>query len=253
MGLTLLEICEDIAGEAGVAVPNTIIGNRDRIARRLLVSMNTAGRVLTEGRIYNAAGVMVGIHNWRDLQTEQVFNTVADQEGYALTGTSSIITNNDFSQIVKDTLWDRTNDRPIRVVDSQEWQKYVSGIVNLGINKIALVRGGQLNFHTTPTSVDTYSFEYTSKNFILDADGVVTRNRFNRDTDTIRLDDHLLFLGAKWRFKESMGFPYAEDKIDYLESVHAAAGAEKAMGTEYTNMDRDFMPNIPDIDFGATV
>lgn len=251
MTQTLLDICLDIADEAGVTRPNTIVGNRDRIARRLLVSANTAGRVLADGKLYNSNGVLVGVHNWRDLQVEQPFSTVADQQGYDLKGASAIVSNDDFHRIIEDSLWDRTNDRPIRVVDTQEWQKYVSGVVTLGINKIAIIRGGKLLFFTTPSSVDDYVFEYISKNWIQDSTSAVTRNRFAADTDTPILDEHLLFLGAKWRFKESMGFPYAEDKIEYLEAVHTAAGAERAMGTQYTNMERDYMPNIPDIGFGA--
>lgn len=249
MTRTLLEICQDVADRAAFSRPSTIIGNRDATAQRLLACANEAGRVLSTGKVYNAQGVMVSTHDWADLRKEQEFTTVADQQAYSLQ-TGGIIVDEDYQRIIRDTLWDRTNDRPIRVVDPETWQKYVSGVVTLGINKLAIIRRKQILFYTTPTSADTYAFEYISTKWVDCADGV-DRTRFNADADTTYLDDHLMYLSIKWRFKEATGLEYAEDKLEYLEETHVKMGSENPNGTIHLGHEADYMPNLPDIGYGG--
>lgn len=249
MTRTLLELCQDVATRCGFSEPGTVIGNRDATAKRLLSCANEAGRVLSTGKVYNAQGQIVSIHDWADLRKEQEFTTVAAQQAYSLQ-TGGIITDEDYTRIISDTLWDRTNDRPIRVVDPATWQKYVSGVVTLGINKLAIIRRKQILFYTTPTSADTYAFEYISSKWVDCADGT-DRVRFNADGDTTYLDDHLMYLSIRWRFKEATGLEYAEDKLEYLEEALAVMGGENPDGTIHLGHEADYMPNLPDIGYGA--
>jgi hypothetical protein len=248
--MTLLSICQQVADESGVTRPSYIIGNNDLTARRLLAAAKSAGRELAEGRIRAANGNVITVHDWSALRKEQTFTTTASDYDYVLDSTG-IITDNDFQRIVKDTIWDRTNNRWIRFVEPVEWQNYVSGLITIGIDKIATIRGGQLLIHTTPTSTDTYAFEYISKHWC-ESSGGTGQTTWAADTDVGVLPDDLLELGTRWRFKEMMGLPYAEDKLDYLEAVMVAQGHDIPTGT--VNMAEPrmiFTGNIPDTGYGA--
>lgn len=227
--MSLLTICQRVADESGVYSPTRIVGGADITAKRLLAAAKSAGRDLSEGKIRNASGVLVGAHNWQALRKEVVFNTAAGDSDYKLDATG-IIADGDYRRMVEDTLWDRTNDQPISYVTVKDWQDYVSGVITLGIEKISTIRGGQLLIYTTPESVDQYSFEYISNSWCQSAAGAA-QNTWLADTDEGILDEELLFLGTKWRFKEMSGLPYGEDKLDYLESVHMAMSSDTPSGT----------------------
>lgn len=246
----LLTVCQDIANDAGVAAPASIIGSRNNTAKRLLSAAKSAGREILAGKVYNSQGMLVSVHDWQALRKEQVFTTVADQQAYPLTGIGSIIIDNDYKRIVPSTFWDRTNDRKVRVLDASSWQVFQSGTVTAGVERFANIRGNAVLIHTTPTSADTLVFEYVSTKWIQRADDSYAED-FIADTDIPVIDDHLFYLATRWRFKQSMGMPYAEEKLEYLEYALMLQGTESGYGEVISHSEDGFIyDNIPDTGVG---
>lgn len=249
--MTLLTVCQEIADELGYQEISSVVGNTDEIVRRMLGAAQRSGKTLATGRIYNGRGEFMGTHDWAALTTEQTFTTNGSAS-YALTS-SGIITNGDFVRFVNNTIWDRTNDRPIYIVDPVTWQKYVSGVLTIGINKIARRRGSNLIIHPTEASGESWAFEYVSNKWC-ESSGGTAQAALAADTDVFKIDERLHVLDIKWRFLEAMGQPYAVQQSEFYEELMAFAGTEKGYGNIQITHSADselLQNNLPDIGYGA--
>lgn len=248
--MTLLSMCQDIANELGYESISSVVGNSDEVARRLLGAAQRSGKTLAVGRVYNGRGQMVGTHDWTALTKEQTFTTDGTSS-YELTS-SGIITDNDFLRFVDNTWWDRTNDRPLVLVDKVTWQRYVSGTITLGINKLIMKRGKNLVVHPTETSGETWVFEYVSNKWC-ESSGGTEQSAWAADTDVALLDENLMTLDIKWRFLESMGQPYAVQQSEFYEELAAVAGEDGGKDTIDTMMprvDEALYYNFPETGYG---
>lgn len=215
---TLLELCQDVADDVTLSRPTSVALSTDDTARKLFASAKIAGKDLARS------------HVWDQLVKEHTFTTVANQTDYSLPS--------DYDRMVDDTLWDRSNLEEIRgAISPSQWQYMKSSVLAQSATiwknfRVRSVSGTvQFSIFPTPTAAENLVFEYVSNEWCEDSGGT-GQTTFQADTDVPRLDDHLLFLGMRWRFLDRLGFDYAQAKRDYdlelgREKSRNAGGAQK--------------------------
>lgn len=224
--MTLLSICQQVANEAGVTAPSAIVGSVNPLAVRLLAAAQTSGRALASGRVYDAAGRLVLMHDWSALRREHTFTTVSGTASY--TPPASLL------RIVTDTAWDRTNDRVIRFVDESEWSVLKGLELAAAVfERYMILREGYTVMHPTPTVTgDTIAYEYVSNQWARSSGGTA-QALWAADTDTTVLPEELFMLDVKWRFLQAQGLPYAEERAEALAAFQGYIRSDRVARTLY--------------------
>lgn len=230
--MTLLSICQDVAREAGVKVPATIIGNTDGTAVRLLALANREGKRLAKRA------------NWTVLHAEHTFDLVwcpavsgvaeaGCSEAGNLEGNRLYDLPSDFSHFLNRTVWNRDEQWTIAgPLSPGEWQTRYSGLsVSSETNRAWRIRAfnGMKKFLVDPRPAETEAdetivFEYVSKNWVNNS-GTLT-DSFQSDTDTLLLDDYLFKKGLVWRFLYRLGLNYQAEKAEYFSLLNRIAGRD---------------------------
>jgi hypothetical protein len=74
---------------------------------------------------------------------------------------------------------------------------------------------------------ESVTIPYLSDQWIIDTNGVTTKNIWSADTDMPRMDDQLFLLGGRWRWKQSKGLEYAEDFITYENQLQQSIATDR--------------------------
>lgn len=192
--MTLLTIGQAAASKIGLRRPAAILASSDREVIRLLNCIKEECTDLIESAF------------WEETRTEQTFTAIA---GSVQTG----ILPSDFNRMVPETFWDRSNTRLItNVASAVEWQN-LKAISYLGPEYKFTIRGGSLYILPEMAGGESLAFEYASNNYILD--GSTAQSTFTADTNTLKIDEQLVSLGAIWRFKADIGQPFGSDFEKY--------------------------------------
>lgn len=210
MSMTLLEVVQEFCNRTGVDSPAAVMTSTDLAVKQIKALAN---EVITD---ITSRG-----NSWPKLQKEGSFTTVAAE----LQGAITTIAPYGFKYLCLDTVYDRTNRRPLFGPKSAPlWQEAKAIVVTGPFYAWRLWRG---NLYMQPTPPAGYSiyFEYASDYAILDADGTTYKKRFAADTDTFALDENLLLLGLRWKWKAEKGLRFVTEKQDY-EATLAQAMAE---------------------------
>lgn len=205
----LLAIVQDVCKEVGVPPPLTVISNVDPRALTFLALARKELRELGRAKW------------WATLARFATFNTVVSQTGYATAA--------DFDKLVPSSIYGTSTKYMRGAINSPQWadmQRYGS---IYGIPGFRML-GTQISIVPAPTVVETYAYEYKTKNRALAADAVTYKTTFTADDDTPLLDDGLIRLGITWRYRYSKGLEYAEDFRAYGEAVEQYYAQELAHG-----------------------
>lgn len=238
--MSLLTICQAALEEIGdFEVPGSIVGNANATATQIKALANREGRLLSRR------------HYWNALHKVQTFTTTASTANYTAPS--------DLRYPLNMTWWDRANYWPVFGPATPEvWQTLQSGIVTEGVRRWFRFQGGDIYIYPTPTvNGDTIAFEYISDQWVdTDADGAGDATSWQADSDTSVLDEELMTLGVKWRFKMEKGIPYADDWNEYERQVNLAigrdGGAEKLNMGQYSDWFKDYgIVNFPETGFGS--
>lgn len=208
---TLLEIVRTACQRIGIAAPTSVVGSNDLQVIQLLALLNKEGKELS-------TGASIGLsYDWQALQVEASFTSVAAESQGRMHEIAPGL-----KYIIGGTIWDRSRRLPAYgSMNPQEWQQIKSWNVASPYPKYR-VRGNELLLMPIPAAGDAYYFEYQTKNWCIDENGVNLRAAFAADTDTPLLDDDLLADGLVWRFKQAKGLDYAEDFATYQRDVQNA-------------------------------
>lgn len=242
--MSLLSVCQEAARAIGFEPPNSIVGNSDATARRLLALAQLTGKSLAKD-----------ISQWPILERENTFATVNGQAEYDLPS--------DFDYLIRDTVWNRSEYDVVRgPLTSQEWQEYKSGIIGSGVVKqryrVKRAASGMTNkfvLDPTPSAAENMVFEYVSKNWVRDSGSTTSYDSYQNDTDVALLDEYLIQLGVMWRFKQEKGLDYAIQLREYENMVEKAGARNGKAPTLY--LGRRFNPrllgpwNVPDSGYGS--
>jgi hypothetical protein len=225
--MTLLAIIQNASDRLGLTRPSSVIASTDQQVLTLLGLAQEEGKDLAKR------------HTWQALQTEHTFATVASTVSYALPS--------GFDAIIKDTVFNRTRRRRmVGDLTPDQWQQTQSSLVTM-VNPAFRIRANLFYISPTPTSVETIAYEYLSTNWC-QSNASVAQPAWAADTDTGVLDEELMTLGLKWRWKKSKGLDYGEDFTSYEIRVAKAIlddGARTRIDT--SNTERDRVPRAPQV------
>lgn len=239
---TLLALVQTACLELGVPSPSSVVGNSDMQVRQLLALANREG-----WESHRAAGENGG---WQAMRVEWTFNLVPAQSAYSLPA--------DFDFFIPQTAWDRSYRwQLLGPLSAQEWQVLQSGISPVGPRMRFRIFGNAVNFQPTPgtSTTDLICFEYMSNGWCQSA-ASVRQSAWAADTDTFVLDDQLMILGLKWRFKQAKGLPYEDIKEDYrrlLDQLLARDAGSRTLPLNASAGDIRLLnqANVPDTGYGS--
>lgn len=208
MALTCLQIIQTVCKRVGILSPNAAFTATDQQIIQLLSICEEEGQAQAKRT------------DWEALQTEATFVTVATETQ----GTLATIAPG-LKFILNDTIWNRTLRRPVYGPKTpQDWQQLKASQITGPFNAFRIV-GDVIKFNPIPAAGQTCAFEYASKNWVVTSVGG-TSNVFTNDADTCKLDDDLMVLGTRWRWKQAKGLDYAEDFAEYERQITDAMGRD---------------------------
>ncbi len=215
---TLLSLVQDACAEIGaIASPSAVVSNSDETVSRMLALIKREGEDLVKT-------------DWTILQRLHTITTVDGQSEYSLPA--------DYSRMIVDTHWDRSNYEPLYgPISPDRWQEIKSGLIGSGITgrrfRIArsFVSGNSRKFilDPTPGSTDdnqTLAFEYISSYYCASSGGNAQAT-WTADTDVPICDEELFRKGLVVRFKRSTGLDYASDAAEYAEMLAFKKAADR--------------------------
>jgi hypothetical protein len=183
--LSLLTIAQIAADEIGLRRPASVVGNPDPEVQQLYRVIVIECEALLEAAY------------WQALRNERTFTAIAGE-------TQTGILPSDFSRMVPETFWDRSNTRLVSAVqDGVQWQN-LKAISYSGPQPKFVIRGGALSILPAMAGGESLAFEYITTNYILAAD-LTPKAAFTVDTDTTLLDEPLIAMGATWRYLARVG------------------------------------------------
>lgn len=165
----------------------------------------------------------------------------------------------DIDHQMTQTYWDRTfRWQLLGPLSPQERQVLLSGISPTGPRRRFWIINNQLVINPVPSSAATEVFEYYSNAWTQTTllNTAAVNSRFQNDTDFFILDDNVMELGLKWRFRKAKGLSYDAEQDDYDNAVEVAISADgggrnlplnsSASGIRLLNEQ-----NVPDTGFGS--
>jgi hypothetical protein len=229
--MSLLTAVQRTCRRVGVPAPSSVVNNADVTVQQMLALAIEEGRELSDR------------FNWQVLTKEGTFTTLAQEDQGLVTAIAS-----DFARIVNDTMYDRTDRRPVYgPVTPQDWQQ-IKGSVSTSVQHTFRVRGGKILFDPAPPAGHAIHFEYVSKNWVTD-----DQDTFTADSDTSLIDEELITLGLVWRFREAKGFDYSEAFRKYeirLANAIARDGGKAVLDLSNGRFGRVRPSLVPDGNWG---
>lgn len=190
--MSLLTICQNVAGEAGFGIPGSIVGNTDDTAVLLLKLVNRAGGLLAR-------------KPWEILQKDYTFNLVNGTDNYAFPA--------DLGWFQDYTMWDRNQFWALRGgLNATDWQALKSGVQSTTPRQRFRVWKGRIYIHPVPANTDAMVIEYISNQWSTGLPGPGPKSSMTLDADTALIDEFTLEMEVLWRFLNRKGMAYAEEK-----------------------------------------
>jgi hypothetical protein len=202
--VSLLTIIQTVCDDIGLPRPTAVMSSSDRQIRQLLAIANREGKELAIR------------HQWSTMMPEAVHTTVAAE----LQGVMTTIAPG-YKSLIAESIWDRTQNRPIFPLSSNDWQQLKSSGITGPYPQFRIWQGNLYAF-PVPSAGNTWAFEYLSKNWCIDSTGVTTRSAWAADSDTGILDEDLMQFGIMWRWLKRKGMDYSEDFRSYEAMVQDA-------------------------------
>ncbi len=196
--MSLLTTIQRFCRRTNITVPTEVMGTSDAQIAQIYALLEEEGNDLS------------GRGSWQELTLEATHTTLALESQ----GNMTYIADDGFRYIKNDTIWDRTENLPILIIDGPDWQAE-KGFANTSPRYMARIRTGELLSTPVPTAGNTWAFEYVTWNWISHG----TKQYFTVDSDTIDLPEPIVQMGLRWRWKKEKGFEYAEDFRTYEKLV----------------------------------
>lgn len=199
MVMSVLEVGQRAIGTIGLDLPTGLVSATDTLGIQLRGLMN------------DTAADIMDRYDWQQLLVETSFTTVSGDEQIA----DMYSTYSDFLRWQDNTEFNRSQDRPLHgSVSPQGWQSAKSKLTVTPEYHFRIRGNSLLLFGNTSTTDEIY-FEYVSNKWLINAARDTKYSTMQDDTDLPLLDDQLLMLGTRWRFKRENGLEYGEDYRAY--------------------------------------
>lgn len=213
--LTLLETLQEFSDRTGaVDRPTAVMSSQDDTVRQLRALANeVAGDITSRGA------------SWSALQKQATFGSVNTE----YQGAVSALMPYGFKHVIQDTLFDRTERRPLYGPrNAPRWQE-AKALPQTGPFYSWRILEDGFYLQPAPPLGHILALEYASDFAILAADGT-WKKRFSADTDRFGLDDNLLLMGLRWKWRREQGLSYAQEKQDFEYMLTQAIGNEPTKG-----------------------
>lgn len=214
--MTLATVLQQVADEVGFTRPSTNApGASDMSTQQFVALLRRAGERLLEE------------FPWSALITEDDLTTVSGQNAYPMP--------TDFHRFVDDTQWNGSSRVPLfGPMSQQDWAQNQFGMINVGPFFRQQLRGSMLYLQPTPSSAQTISFYYVSKNWVLQG-GSTPSTQFLADSDTFELREDLLIASLKWRWLRAKRLSYDEERDEFDRLLMEAKAQDR--GARHLSMD----------------
>lgn len=207
--MSALGIVQSVTGRVGLNRPSVLFTSTDRNVVQLRELLLEGAEALSKRNSPNG---------WQALQREQSFITVA-----AEVQTNAPVPD-DFRYFIADTDFNRDTNRkvsgplsPQQYQRAEVWPQLVAPYLSWR------QRGGQFMIVPAPPAGETVVYEYVSSYWAIGSGGAA-KAAFTADEDTTYLDEELLKLDLRWRWKQAKGLAYAEDMATFELEVEKALG-----------------------------
>lgn len=212
--MTLLEIIREVCGRMGLSRPQTVATSDNDSTIQLL---GLANEIVTD---LTSRG-----KSWPRLQKEALFTSVAAEQQ----GLISTIAPYGYQYIIEDTLYDRTERRPLfGPRGAPAWQQS-KALPYTGPQYTWRVWQGYFYMQPAPPAGHQIAFEYAS-NFAIQTAAGSFRRFFEADDDVCLLDDALIIGGLRWKWKAEKGLAYGQEKTDWEALVAQYSGQDSTKG-----------------------
>jgi len=219
MSLTALQIIQQACGELGLPTPDAVAGTTEETNIQMLALLNAAGYDLAAN------------YQWEELNSEYLFDTVADQMEYPLP--------DDYNYFLDSTGWDRSNRWPLLgPVSQQEWQALVAAKVQAVSRTYYMLRNKKISLWPVPYVGDGFTdprklaISYASLNWVMDASDTTSKPMINQDGDVPRLNPWLLIKFLKLKTWQAKGFNTEALATDFkvmFESISAKSKGSRVL------------------------
>ena len=211
---TAIQVVQQTAGELGLPVPQTLVGDVSPQTSQLLALLNSAGNELL---LYYPWEAFVKFWEW---------DTVDGQAEYPLP--------DDWAYFVNQTQWDQTNHWPLLGPKSpQEWAWLKGGLLAAAPRMRYRVYQDKFVLFPTPASVSGGSFtpfhmsmEYVRSTWVTKADASKA-SMVSGDSDYIGYQPWMLVKFIKLKFYELKAFDTAGVRADFLRIFQSLTGKDR--------------------------
>lgn len=208
--MSLLSIVQSVAVRIGLTKPSVGVSSADPKVLQLIELINEDGQELAARPA------------WQILTNEATFNTLAAEDQ----GLITTLAGADFAFIYNETMWNRTQRRPVFGPKAPaEWQQLKAQFMQGPWIQYRL-RGNHVLFLPAPAVGQAIYFEWITKNWCTDVTGATGKTAMTVDTDVSKLDERLHILGGVWRFKAKNHLDYGEDFNIYENAVQDGIGRD---------------------------
>ena len=235
------EILNRVAAEVGIAPVAAPLSSQDPFFIQLRYLLNTAGEELMQA------------YPWEVLTKSHTITTAPGDDGaYDMPA--------DFGYILNQTEWDNTNNVPMGgPLSPQDWT-YLKGRDLASNTLYASFRIAQGKFNVFPsdpvhTGIDL-SFEYQSKDWVLDGETSVFKDFVSIASDSPVFDKTLITRAVKVKYLEAGGFDTTKAQGDYNQIFAFLTGTDKGAPILNAGRGRMGIPylslfNTPDTGYGG--
>ena len=183
--MSLLSTVQRFCRRTNITVPTTVIDTSETQIAQIYSLLEEEGNDLS------------GRGSWQELTLEALHTTIVGEDQ----GEIKEITDCGFRYIKNDTIWDRTENLPVQIIDGPDWQSE-KGFANTAPRYMARIRNGQLLVTPDLVAGNEWAFEYVTWNWINNN----SIQYFEDDSDTIDLPEPIIQMGLRWRWKKEKGW-----------------------------------------------
>ena len=208
---TANEVINKVALTVGLQQDNNPVSSPDEGFAQLRGLLDDAGQELVE------------LHPWQTLRRPLSFTTKAGDSGkYALP--------DDFSYMIDQTGWDRTNRVAIGgPLGAQDWA-YLEGrdLVSQSIYASFRQVENELWLYPQPPPEGLeVSFEYISRNWLLESDGQTYKDSVGDGADLVLFEPILIRRFLKCKFLEAKGMDVTAARIEFENMLGSRTGKDE--------------------------
>lgn len=230
--MTFLTMINQVQDQVGLPrVTASVAASTDPNVRRLVALANIEGDELAKR------------HPWQALLKEQTFTgTAADVQVGAIPS--------DVDRYVVESFFNRTKRRRlVGPLGAQEWQLQKALTASV-ITDAFRIRGDDFMIIPTPSTADTYAYEYVSTNWCQSSGGD-GQTAWSADDDITATPEYLMVLGTIWRWLKSNGLEFGEDFNTYERAVNTEMQRDGSRRTINFSSDESlwhnaYRPTVPE-------